>query len=100
MYSITRKDLSIPQQAVQAGHAAIEASRAYLPKDDEHPALIICTMKGESQLERAANELTAQGIRIKRFYEPDRNNEFTAFATEPLTGESRKAMRKFQLMRA
>lgn len=75
-------------------------SRAYLPKDDEHPSLIICTMKGEAQLERAANELTAQGIRIKRFYEPDRNNEFTAFATEPLTGESRKAMRKFQLMRA
>lgn len=100
IYAITRKDLSLPQQAVQAGHAAIEASRQYLPKDDEHPSLIICTMKGEDQLQRAANDIEAQGIRIKRFYEPDIGNQLTAFATEPLTGESRKAMRKFQLMRA
>lgn len=99
MYSITRKDLSIPQQAVQAGHAAIEASRAYLPKDDEHPSLIICTMKGEEQLRRAADDIESQGIRIKRFYEPDIGNQLTAFATEPLNGESRKAMRKFQLMK-
>lgn len=99
MYAITRKDLSTPQQAVQAGHAAIEASRAFLGKDDEHPSLIICTMKNEDQLRRAADDLERQGIRLKRFYEPDIGNQLTAFSTEPLTGESRKAMRKFQLMK-
>lgn len=99
MYAITRKDLSGPQQAVQAGHAAIEATRAYLGKDDEHPSLILCSMKNEDQLRRAADELERQGIRLKRFYEPDIGYKLTAFATEPLTGESRKAMRKFQLIK-
>lgn len=99
MYAITRKDLSFPQQAVQAGHAAIESSRAFLAKDDEHPSLILCTMKNEAQLRHAADDLERQGIRLKRFYEPDIGNQLTAFATEPLTGESRKAMRKFQLMK-
>lgn len=56
-------------------------------------------MKGEIQLANAADDLERQGIRIKRFYEPDRNNELTAFATEPLSGEARKAMRKFQLIK-
>lgn len=98
-YAITRKDLSTPQQAVQAGHAAIEAARAYLKADDEHPSLIICTTKSEAQLSRAADDIEKQGIRIKRFYEPDIGNQLTAFATEPLSGEARKAMRKFQLMK-
>jgi hypothetical protein len=99
MYAITRKDLSFPQQAVQAGHAAIEASRAFLHPADEHPSLILCTMKGEEQLRRAADDLEKQGIRLKRFYEPDIGNQMTAFATAPLSGESRKALRKFQLMK-
>lgn len=98
-YAITRKDLSTAQQAVQAGHAAIEAARAFLKPDDEHPSLIICSVKGETQLANAANDIERQGIRIKRFYEPDRNNELTAFATEPLSGEARKPMRKFQLIK-
>lgn len=99
MYAVTRKDLSISQQAVQAAHAAIESSRAFLTKDDEHPSLILCTMKNEAQLRHAADNLERQGIRLKRFYEPAIGNQLTAFATEPLTGESRKAMRKFQLMK-
>jgi hypothetical protein len=99
MYAITRKDLSTPQQAVQAGHAAIEAARSYLTKDDEHPSLILCTVKNEAQLNRAADELEGRGIKLRRFYEPDRGNEFTAFATEPLKGDRRECMRKFQLMK-
>jgi hypothetical protein len=99
MYAITRKDLSIPQQAVQAGHAAIEASRAYLSKDDEHPSLILCIVKNEAKLEKAARDLEQAGIRIQRFYEPDRGHELTAIATEPLTGEARQHLRKFQLMK-
>lgn len=99
VYSITRKDLSVPQQAVQAGHAAIEATRAFLPADAEHPSLIICTVKSEEQLARAADETEKQGIRIRRFYEPDIGYKLTAFATEPLFGDERKAMRKFQLMK-
>lgn len=98
-YAITRKDLSFPQQAVQAGHAAIEAARKYLKPDDEHPSLILCAMKNEAQLTNAADNLERQGIRIQRFYEPDIGNQLTAIATEPLSGEARKAMRKFQLIK-
>ena len=99
LYAVTRKDLSPPQQAVQAGHASIESARAFLKPDDDHPSLILCSMKNEAQLRRAADELERQGIRLKRFYEPDIGYQLTAFATEPLIGESRKAMRKFQLIK-
>jgi hypothetical protein len=84
---------------VQAGHAAIESSRAFINPDDAHPYLILCTMKNEDQLRHAADDLERQGIRLKRFFEPDIGYQLTAFATEPLSGDSRKAMRKFQLMK-
>lgn len=99
MYVITRNDLFAPQRAVQAGHAAIEATRAFLTKNDEHPSLIICGVRNEGQLIRAAAELEAKGIEIKRFHEADLGNQLTAFATKPLIGEERKTMRKFQLIK-
>lgn len=99
MYAITRDDLSPAQRAVQAGHAAIEASRAFISKDDEHPSLILCTLKGEDQLRRAANDLESKGIQLKRWYEPDRNNELTAIASRPIVGDDRKLFKKFQLLK-
>jgi hypothetical protein len=56
-------------------------------------------VKNEAKLEQAASDLERQGIRLKRFYEPDIGYKLTAIATEPLTGDARKALRKYQLMK-
>jgi len=45
-----------------------------------------------------AKRLEAYGIRTTLFREPDRNNEATALATEPLGQEARRIFRKWKLL--
>lgn len=99
MYIITRNDLSNPQKAVQATHAAIEATREFLTKEDEHPSVIILIVKGENKLKRSLDELS-KSLKYKCFYEPDRNNEMTAIAFEPIASddERRELFSRYQLM--
>lgn len=99
MYIITRKDLSIPQQAVQATHAAIEAARAYLTPDCEHPSLVYCGEKNEGKLIKLRDHFKSNGIRFKEFYEPDIGHQLTALATAPTSGADRAAFRKLQLIK-
>jgi hypothetical protein len=40
-----------------------------------------------------------KGIRHALFREPDRSNEATALATEPLCGERRRALDRFRCLR-
>ena len=47
---------------------------------------------------REASRLEDQGIRFACFHEPDRNNELTAIATEPITGETRRYFRRYNLV--
>lgn len=98
VYAIVRKDLSIPQQAVQAGHALIESIKTFKPTE-EHPSVIICSVKNEKKLQDAISFLYDNGVKISVFKEPDIGNQMTALATEPLYGVNRKIMNKFQLMR-
>jgi hypothetical protein len=42
--------------------------------------------------------LVENGIRHAHFYEPDIENQLTALATEPLFGEQRNLMKKYQLL--
>lgn len=98
MYVITRRDLSKPQQAVQAGHAMIEASRAFIVKDDEHPSLVLCTERDEGRLMRIRDQFQRDGIPFRDFHEPDIGGQLTALATAPITGD-RSAFKKLQLMK-
>lgn len=98
MYVLVRKDLSPRQQAVQSCHAAIEAARNYIGPKDEHPSVIICSVKSEQKLAMCMEELTAKGIECQSFREPDIGNQMTAIASRPLKGEERKAFSRFQLM--
>jgi hypothetical protein len=98
LYTITRNDLSPPQKAVQSTHAAMEAARAYLKPDDEHPSVIMCIVKGETKLMMTAEKLRAAGIRFREFREPDIGNQLTAIATEPLTGNRREPLKHYQLL--
>jgi hypothetical protein len=80
---------------VQAAHASIDASRLFLSAEQSHPHLVVCAVSGERDLLAAADRLERAGIRFTIFREPDRNDEATAIATEPLCGERRRALARY-----
>jgi hypothetical protein len=95
---LVRSDLPATQIAVQAAHAAIEASRQFLLANSEHPNLVLCGVGSEVRLLAAADHLFRNGVRHALFREPDRANEATALATEPLSGERRHALDRFRCL--
>jgi hypothetical protein len=96
---LVRHDLPTPQIAVQAVHAALEASRQFLPPDSEHPHVVLCGVASEAHLLSAADHLFRWHIRCALFREPDRAQEATALATEPLWGERRRLLQRFRCLR-
>lgn len=99
IYVFLRLDLPHGQQIVQASHACIEASKVYLTDSQlEHPHLVVLAVHDESRLLKAANKLQKAGIRFQTFIEPDRDNEATAIATEPIFGEDRQFFKNYTLL--
>ena len=98
MYVLVRTDLPVLQIAVQSVHAAIEATRNFLLADSEHPHLVLCGVPSAQRLLAAADYLFLRGVRHTLFREPDRNNEPTALATEPLCGERRAVLDRFRCL--
>lgn len=84
---------------MQAGHAAYEAGRKFSHLASDHPHFCICAVRDEKRLAHDLSKLKALGIKIAEWREPDRNNELTAFATEPIYGELRHHFRNFQLIK-
>lgn len=99
MYVFIRKDLPLEQQIVQSSHAAIEAARAFLPPDLEHPHLIVLSVNNEKSFDKVIQKLNAFGIRYRAFVEPDRNNETTAIATEIVYDETRQVFKNYQCLK-
>jgi hypothetical protein len=58
---------------------------------------VICGIENEAALRRAAAGCNLRGIRGYLFIEPDMDFQATAFATEPISGEARKAFKKYSL---
>lgn len=99
LYAFVRSDLSPAQQAVQAAHAVLEAGVAfYDPQTQEHPHLIILSVKNERALIKASLKLSHCGYNFKEFREPDIGNELTAIACEPVSGDKRLFFQKYPLM--
>jgi hypothetical protein len=94
-----RKDLSIPQQVVQTSHACIEVSRNYLTPEATHPHLVVLSVENEEQLKQYAEKMKKAGIQYREFIEPDIGNQWTAVASEPLTGDRRKHFSNYRLLR-
>jgi hypothetical protein len=92
---IVRKDLSPSQRAVQAIHAVIELSPSH---DEVHPHVVLCGVKSEIQLRKAYEKHKNQGFLCKAFYEPDINDEMTAFAVGPVCGQDRNQFRRYNLI--
>lgn len=82
LYVIVRKDLSIAQRAVQAGHAVAEFCLHSPFSRWSNGTLIYLGVKGLNQLENLKYKLEDQGIRVVEFREPDLNNQITAIATD------------------
>lgn len=56
---------------------------------------MLCRVASERDLLAAADRLERAGIRFALFREPDRDNEATALATEPLPPERRAVLARY-----
>ena len=84
---VTRRDLELPYQSVQSGHAGInfqhehpESARGWF-HDSNY--LIFLTTKDEDSLKKLIYKAELQDIKISIFREPDIGNVITAVAFEP-----------------
>lgn len=99
VYVITRSDLSPRQQLVQTNHASIEAVRnGLISTHSAHPHLVLCSVPNEQELNELTYKLQNKKIGFSIFTEPDLNNQITAIATEPLTGNRRNPLRNLPLI--
>ena len=90
-------DLTNSQKAVQAIHAAIEATK-YIDTSKEHPHLVLIGVNDENSLKDISKYISINDIEFSEWREPDRNNELTSIATEPISGDRRKIFKKFKLL--
>lgn len=81
LYVIVRKDLSISQRAVQAGHAIAEYLLDNSDTDWRNGTLVMLTVECERQLKSLLRKLRLSGKCVSEFREPDRNNELTSIAS-------------------
>lgn len=58
---------------------------------------MVCSVPNEAALRQAAAACSLNGIRQYLFTESDLDNQATSFATEPISGATRKAFKKFKL---
>lgn len=97
MYVFVRQDLSRPQQAVQASHAAIESTHRW-PYIGDHPHMVLIGVKNEEKLRNALDKAKSNGILVAEFKEDDVG--LTAFATRPIVeDEERQLFKKYQLLK-
>ncbi len=83
LYVISRRDLLLHQQFIQAAHAGIDFQH-------EHPIealdwfksnyLIFLSVSDINELYQLLEKVDSLGITHTKFYEPDLNNELTAIA--------------------
>ncbi len=85
---------------MQAAHAALEAG-IRLPQDPaaEPSHLVLCGVASEAHLIFERDRLTRAGILTYTFTEPDRANQATAVATQPLAGDDRRPCRRLTMWR-
>lgn len=89
---MVRTDLPLPQQLVQAAHAAFEAGLQGL----QVPNLVLCSAQNEQELFKQIDYLMRHNVSHIVFREPDIGNEVTAIAALPI---DRKCLKHWQLWR-
>ncbi|KWU24719.1 hypothetical protein [Burkholderia cenocepacia] len=99
VYVIIRRDISPEQQAVQIGHAALEAGRALYAVDEPIASLIVLEVADKAGLLAAAERLKRYDIAFELFFEPDFGMGESALATRPVRGKERHLFKAWQLYR-
>lgn len=100
MYILVREDIPPKHQAVQACHAGISAGRELIPRDEQHPNLVVLTVPDEAALMRWCERLDHAQVGYRYFREADMADQVTAVATEPLEPWQRKLFKQLPLLRA
>lgn len=98
LYSISRRDIPLAQQAVQAAHAAIEHAYQFGRPADHHPSYIHVTVRDRIELEAVCTRLHAAGIDTSSFFEPYKHWGTTAAACI-LAEDQRDLLRDLPLWR-
>lgn len=98
MYIFVRQDISIPQQLVQASHAAHESGLAHSQSGQSHSIIIFGT-KDKAELEYLFEQYRSE-LSCYPFYEPYKNTGLTAFATLPIPESKRHIFKSFKLWKA
>jgi len=80
LFVLTLRDLSLPQQAVQAGHALAEFLLHGPETDWDNGTLVYLSVKDEDELQRWVYRLQMKYVDFVTFQEPDLNNKTTALA--------------------
>ena len=100
VYVLVRTDLPLPQQAVQATHAAMISARKLFPEQLTFtPNLVLCQLPDGESLQTAHETLVRQRVPCVPYFEPDYGNAMTAIATGPLVGEQRKLLKGYKLLK-
>ncbi len=98
---LVRTDLPPEQQLVQAVHAAYEAGlRLATPPEQDVDYSVVCAVDSEQELAEARARLERHGVQSVLFRDSDIDEQATALCTEPIRGEKRRLMSKYQLWRA
>jgi hypothetical protein len=96
LYSISRRDIPLAQQAVQAAHAAIEHAYQYGRPADHHPSYIHLVIRDQQKLMQLRDVLHATGIQTAEFHEPYQDWGLTAISC-CLTENERHLLKGLQL---
>lgn len=88
--------MSPSQIAVQSAHAAFEAASLSSPELD-HPHFVLLGFRNEKELLKALDRVQSE-FKVKPFYESDRNDELTAFATQPIFEDQRSFFRRYNCL--
>lgn len=99
LYAISRSDISIEQQAIQAGHAAIEHAYTYGRPKCHHPSYIHLSAESKEHLARLKGELHSLDIQTAEFHEPYEDWGLTAIACV-LDESNRHILKSLPLWRA
>lgn len=97
-YVFVRTDIPSEAQIVQAGHACLEAGFDF-PRPNGTCHMVLIGVPSEEKLVNTARYLEDHEIAHRMFHEPDYGMGFSAIATEPIHGDRRKPLRKFQLLK-
>jgi hypothetical protein len=95
VYIFVRQDLPLPQQLVQASHAAHESGLSN-SHSGELNSIIIFGTNNKEELESLLDRFHPE-IPCYPFYEPHKNIGLTAFATEPIPNSKRHFFKEFKL---